>query len=64
MAKKTILVALPDEEKRTQLGQLAADLGLKAVYAKKAAETIALVDAGVDCVLVDIKAEAMEPEAL
>ncbi len=64
MSKKTLLVALPDQEKRDHLGQLASEIGLKPVFAKKAAEAIALLDAGVDCVLIDIMADSMEPNTL
>ncbi len=64
MAKKTILIALPEEEHRDHLGKMATEMGLKAVYAKKSAEVVALMEAGVDCVLVDIRAAVMEPEVL
>ncbi len=64
MSKKSILIALSDDEKREHLGQLATELGLKAVFAKRGAEAIALIDAGVDCVLLDIKSEPMNVDEI
>ncbi len=64
MARRTVLIADPDQATADQLAEMVQTLGLRPVRAKAAREVIALCKHGVDCMFIDIKAPALKAPTL
>lgn len=64
MARRTVLIADPDQATADLLAEMVQTLGLRPVRAKAAREVIALCKHGVDCMFIDIKAAALKAPSL
>ena len=64
MAKRTVLIAEANQEDADLMFEIVSSLGLRPVRAKAAKEVLALCQAGVDCMFIDIKAAEMRAPTL
>ncbi len=64
MAKRTVLIAEASQEDADRMFEIVSSLGLRPVRAKAAKEVLALCQAGVDCMFIDIKAAEMRAPSL
>ena len=64
MAKRTVLIAEASQEDADQMFEYVNNLGLRPVRARSAKEVVALCQAGVDCMFIDIKCPEMRAPTL
>ncbi len=64
MAKRTVLIAETNQEDAERISEIISSLGLRPVRAKAAKEVLALCQAGVDCMFIDIKSAEMRAPTL
>ena len=64
MAKRTVLIADTNQEDAARISEIISTLGLRPVRAKAAKEVLALCQAGVDCMFIDIKSAEMRAPTL
>jgi HD-like signal output (HDOD) protein/CheY-like chemotaxis protein len=64
VAKRTVLIAEANQEEADQMFKMVTSLGLRPVRARSAKEVVALCQAGVDCLFIDIKSPEMRAPTL